>query len=120
MKTLLITLSLFLSFSTIITAQTPANPEIEKSQKSSYSCPMHPEETKLTKGECGKCGMKLVKNSKSKHNSSIKGSQRNRDKKKIYECSMCNVSSDKPGKCPKCKMNMTKVESDKKEENHKH
>jgi hypothetical protein len=29
----------------------------------------------------------------------------------MYECKHCNVKSDKAGKCPKCGMEMTKVES---------
>jgi hypothetical protein len=29
----------------------------------------------------------------------------------MYECKHCNVKSDKAGKCPKCGMEMTKVEA---------
>lgn len=31
----------------------------------------------------------------------------------IYQCKACNVASDKPGKCPKCGMDMKLVEEPK-------
>jgi rubrerythrin len=30
-------------------------------------------------------------------------------KKAMYQCAMCGITSDKPGKCPKCGMEMTKI-----------
>jgi len=102
-----------------------------------YVCPMHPEVQSDKPGKCPKCGMDLVKNeapdtvsgsrcgdtsncnmgptddkvgttnetsvntvvSKTENNSALQ----------TYQCPMHpEVTSDKPGKCPKCGMNLEK------------
>ena len=91
----------------------------QESPKTSYACPMHPNEMSTKEGECSKCGMKLVK-TEIKHNSEAKGSHSSAKVVTKYVCSMDGSTSDKPGACPKCGMDMKEMTEQKMEENHKH
>lgn len=80
-----------------------------------YHCPMHPTYISNQPGECPICGMTLVpidskvdtavKVDSSKTTSIVSG--KIDSSKIIYTCPMHpEVKSDKPGKCPKCGMNL--------------
>jgi len=86
-----------------------------------YHCPMHPTYVSNQPGECPICGMTLVPIDKSdketgsgrspagteSHNTSH---PRGAARPGQYTCPMHpEVVSDKPGKCPKCGMNLEKV-----------
>src|ERR1035437_836146 len=92
-----------------------------------YTCPMHPEVQSDKPGKCPKCGMDLVKKSDTsgmkmkwgmmggmsdmnKTESKEKNKTANDSIKKdavVYTCSMHpEVKMDKPGKCPKCGMEL--------------
>ncbi|MGL2986382.1 heavy metal-binding domain-containing protein [Flavobacterium sp. RSSA_27] len=83
------------------------NMQQENVKKPMYACPMHPNEISAIEGGCNTCGMKMVKTSVSKHDASIKSSQTKRKVSVKYVCTMDGATSDKPGKCPKCGMDMT-------------
>lgn len=121
MKKIIIAFSLFLAMNTVGLAQnvkeTATKTEI---QETTYTCPMHPKEMSIKEGECSKCGMKLVKTTKMIHNPAIKGSQSSSEITAKYVCTMGCATSDKPGNCPKCGMDMTPVEGAKKAEKHHH
>ncbi|TRX35160.1 hypothetical protein FNW52_12100 [Flavobacterium sp. ZT3R18] len=82
-------------------------------QKTTYTCPMHPDEVSLIEGGCSKCGMKMVKTTERKYNHAVKGSQASSVVVTKYVCTMDGAISDKPGKCPKCGMEMNKEEGHK-------
>jgi membrane fusion protein, copper/silver efflux system len=79
-----------------------------------YHCPMHPTYISNQPGECPICGMTLVPiDSKSDTATKIDSAKVNQDKPTNspatgpYYCPMdLDVRSDKPGKCPKCGMNL--------------
>ena len=88
-----------------------------------YTCPMHPEVQSDKPGNCPKCGMALVKKSDASgmkmkcmmmggmNDMNKSGSKEKNDSKTkqavVYTCSMHpDVTSDKPGKCPKCGMDL--------------
>lgn len=89
----------------------------QETQKTTYTCPMHPNEMSMAEGECSKCGMKMVKTAPSKHDPTVKGSQTKTKVVTKYVCTMDGATSDKPGKCPKCGMDMKEQEMEK---GHKH
>jgi hypothetical protein len=120
MKNLIIALSLFFVANTTVLAQVKKETSKKEVQKIMYACPLHPNEISAKEGECSKCEMKMVKTSVSKHNPSIKGSQTKTKVVKKYVCTMDGATSDKPGKCPKCGMDMKEINKKKMEENHKH
>jgi Cu(I)/Ag(I) efflux system membrane fusion protein len=84
-----------------------------------YVCPMHPEVRSDKPGKCPKCGMNLVPEEekmdmKMSADSTMQmpAVKKSSEKKNIYTCPMHpEVRSDKPGKCPKCGMNLV-LESD--------
>ena len=113
MKNLIIVLSVILAVSTTTSAQTATKSSKEVSQKITYTCPMHADQVSMKAGNCGKCEMKLVKTTSLKHNPAVKGSQASTVVVAKYVCTMDGATSDKPGKCPKCGMDMSKNETPK-------
>jgi len=91
-----------------------------KPTQNSYSCPMHPEVTSTKPGKCPKCGMDLVKMTPlSPKPTAIPGkpnqntgpiTQNSKLKTQtLYVCPMHpEVTSEKPGSCPKCGMDLVK------------
>lgn len=120
MKNLIIVLSLFFVANTTVLAQVKKDTSKKEVQKTMYACPMHPEEMSPIEGKCSKCEMKLVKTIVRKHNPAVKGSQTSRKVVTKYVCTMDGATSDKPGKCLKCGMDMKKMNEQKKEKKHKH
>jgi len=88
-----------------------------------YHCPMHPTYISSQPGECPICGMTLVAINKEGKEIQEKGTAGTTEPQQIlgehtmaaserYICPMHpEVISDKPGKCPKCGMNLIKVEA---------
>ena len=83
-----------------------------------YTCSMHPEIQSNKPGKCPKCGMDLIQN-KSSSPENKTGESKNSNKldsaktqnisadSTIYTCPMHpEIISDKPGKCPKCAMDL--------------
>jgi hypothetical protein len=120
MKNLIIVLSLFFVANTTVLAQVKKDTSKKEVQKTMYACPMHPEEMSPIEGKCSKCEMKLVKTIVRKHNPAVKGSQSSNKVVTKYVCAMDGTTSDKPGKCSKCGMEMTEMKDKEMEENHKH
>lgn len=99
-----------------------------------YTCPMHQEVISVKPGQCSKCGMNLNKIHNSKfmiHDSTHKVNgpesninhivKDNSQGSKLYTCPMDpDVTSDKPGSCPKCGMKLVPMilESDDHGEHH--
>jgi Cu(I)/Ag(I) efflux system membrane fusion protein len=93
-----------------------ATKEIKTAADTTYVCPMHPDVTSNKPGECSKCGMDLVmvsdkaKFDKMQNDSSM---QMPPDKTAKYVCPMHpEVTSDEPGRCPKCKMFLVPVKKE--------
>jgi len=83
----------------------------------SYTCPMHPEIHASKPGKCPKCGMDLIKE-KAKTTKPAKQKARTEAKPKTpaatdsYTCPMHpEIHAPKPGKCPKCGMDLVKDQS---------
>jgi len=97
-----------------------------------YHCPMHPTYVANQPGECPICGMTLVpidaagkevKSPESSKSSETQQDGMNQPKAKPgqYTCPMhAEVISDKPGKCPKCGMNLEQVPTPTESENTGH
>ena len=91
------------------------NHDLQTPTKSYYTCSMHPQVKEDKPGKCPLCNMNLtkveivdeVKNQTSQdHNHDLQTPT-----KSYYTCPMHpQVKEDKPGKCPLCNMNLTKVE----------
>lgn len=60
-----------------------------------YYCAMHPDYINFTAAKCPVCGDNMSKKEVMKM-----------EVAKLYTCSMDNVICTKPGKCPKCGMDM--------------
>jgi len=87
-----------------------------------YHCPMHPTYISNQPGECPICGMSLVAiDSESKKAAETDSSGNAKEAKSqmkaetvAYQCPMHpEVTSDKPGECSKCGMDLAKVASSK-------
>jgi hypothetical protein len=101
MKTINIVLTLFLAVTTTLSAQEPVASSKEETQKIVYACPMHPKEMSMEKGKnCTICGMAMEETSQNKNSSG---------KNDKYVCTMDGMTSNEPGKCSKCGMEMVKV-----------
>lgn len=106
-----------------------------------YTCPMHADVKSDKPGTCPKCGMELKKMDMSstkmdmKHdsmkmdstkmemkNGSMKMDHSKMEMKPVYTCSMHpEVTSNKPGECPKCGMDLIEKKMEMKKDNsHEH
>ncbi len=88
-----------------------------------YHCPMHPTYISSQPGDCPICGMSLVAIDKAgkeieddKESKANKGETNDEESAKAaYVCPMHpEVTSEKPGECPKCGMDLVKVASEEK------
>jgi len=82
-----------------------------KTVKDSYICPMcHIKSDKP--GKCPQCGMDMVKEKPANQKTAPKESKPQASMKPaakdVYVCPMCDIKSDKPGKCPHCGMDLVK------------
>lgn len=90
---------------------------------SMYTCPMHGDVKSDKPGACPKCGMDLKKMEMEKDSMKMKmnhsNMEMNRDKMmmkdkqmaKMYVCPMHpEIKGEKPGSCPKCGMDLKKME----------
>jgi RND family efflux transporter MFP subunit len=92
----------------------------EKTVTTQYVCPMHPEVTSDKPGDCPKCGMHLVavstavkKESAPPDKTGKSGQAAAQAEVAKYVCPMHpEVTSDKPGDCPKCGMHLEPVSAD--------
>ncbi len=69
-----------------------------------YACTMHPDYISFAAGKCPVCGENLSKKEVMKA-----------EVVKLYTCAMDNVICTRPGKCPKCGMDMVAYTSKKKQ-----
>lgn len=113
MKTLIIVLSVFLTVSTVASAQKFTKHSKKEVQKTAYTCSMHPEKVSLTEGGCIKCSMKMIKTTERKYNHAVKGSQASSKIVIKYFCTMDGATSEISGKFSKCGVEMTKQEVNK-------
>ncbi|MDF1516419.1 MAG: heavy metal-binding domain-containing protein [Lutibacter sp.] len=90
--------------------------KVEMKMAETYSCPMHADVKSDKPGSCSKCGMDLKKVENAKKPACCAGMKKecnmNHDKMdKTYSCPMhADITSDKPGVCPNCGMDMKKME----------
>ncbi len=68
-----------------------------------YTCTMHPDYISFTAAKCPVCGDNMSKKEVMKA-----------EVVKLYTCPMDNIICKKPGKCPKCGMEMTEYQPTKK------
>lgn len=93
-----------------------------------YTCPMHPEIESEEPGTCPKCNMDLVANGDTEakdddHTPHHHDHDNDSDTKPTdnYACPMHpEVTSDKPGMCPKCHMALEKIKPSKHGDHHDH
>ena len=70
-----------------------------------YSCSMHPDYINFAMAKCPVCGDNMSKKEVMKA-----------EVMKLYTCPMENVICKKPGKCPKCGMEMTEYKPESKQQ----
>lgn len=114
MKVFIITLTVFFTLGSVVSAQTAPTAAKKEVQKTIYSCPMHPKELSEKKGKCSKCGMDLEATMTITHTPAVKEGKTTTVVKSKYVCAMDGATADKPGKCPKCGMAMTLRKTEKK------
>lgn len=137
-KNLFVALVIGLITATTIQAQDHNHKESdvksEQMSKEMYVCPMHADEKSENPGKCPKCGMDMKKmemkkgkmdHSKMDHSKMKSDSKESMssDMASAYMCPMkCegDKTYDKAGECPKCGMDLKKVEGKKKSSEHKH
>ena len=78
-----------------------------------YTCPMHPDVTSSEPGLCPKCNMNLVSDDDTEDKTNNDHGHSNPSATahdSVYACPMHpDVTSDKPGTCPKCHMALEKT-----------
>lgn len=119
-KILIAVLSIGLFTMSTVKAQEKPKMKVEQMEKAAFACPMQCEGEKTYEkaGSCPKCKMDLKKADNAKKPACCAGMKAdsskmecNMNKDKAYTCPMhADVKSDKPGACPKCKMDLKKVE----------
>ncbi|MDO9276379.1 MAG: heavy metal-binding domain-containing protein [Lutibacter sp.] len=92
----------------------------DQMEKAAYACPMHAAVKSDKPGACPKCGMDLKKMEMKTNSMKMKMDQskmkQDQLEKAAYACPMkCEGEKtyDKPGSCPKCKMDLKKMETNK-------
>lgn len=91
-----------------------------------YTCPMHSEIKKEKPGACPKCGMNLVEQDQKNeqaHHEPEKEEPHHKSLKSatLYTCPMHpDVIKDRPGKCPKCGMDLYPISTEKDKDHDKH
>jgi hypothetical protein len=86
--------------------QNSVPPDTDTSKLVIYACSMHPDYISFTAAKCPVCGNNLSKKEVMKM-----------EVTKLYTCSMDNVLCTKPGKCPKCEMEMVEYKPKDKSKN---
>lgn len=94
-----------------------------KQKKAQFYCPMHPHITSDREGSCPICGMDLVAMEEDQDEASNDGSHQDHNhgsateaQSALYVCPMHpQITSDKPGSCPICGMDLEKQELDQQE-----
>ncbi len=138
-KILFVALVIGLFTATNVQAQDHKHGDSDKASppmtKEMYVCPMHADEKSEKPGKCSQCGMEMKKmkmksgdmNHGKMDHSKMKSDSKeslSTDMAAAYICPMkCegDKTYDKAGKCPKCGMNLNKVEGKKEsKEEHKH
>jgi len=124
-KILIAVLSIGLFTMSTVKAQEKAKMKVEKTEKAAFACPMkcEGEKTYDKAGSCPKCNMDLKKTETTKKPACCAGMKSdsakmecgmNHDKMaEMYACPMkCEGEKtyDKSGSCPKCKMDLKKVD----------
>jgi transcription initiation factor IIE alpha subunit len=124
-KILIAVLSIGLFTMSTVKAQEKAKMEQVQTEKVAFACPMkcEGEKTYDKKGSCPKCKMDLKKVSDTKNASCCAGKKMDSTKMEcnmngdkmaaMYACPMkCegDKTYDKPGSCPKCKMDLKKMD----------
>jgi len=95
MKSLIIScFTIFISFAAFSQKSKQIIPT-DTSKQVVYTCTMHPEYISFAAAKCPVCGNNMSKKEVMKA-----------EVVKLYTCPMDNVICKKPGKCPKCGMNM--------------
>jgi hypothetical protein len=77
----------------------------DSSKQVIYSCSMHPDYINFAAAKCPVCGDNMSKKEVMKE-----------EVVKLYTCPMDNIICKKPGKCPKCGMEMTEYKPAKKQQ----
>ncbi len=90
---------------------TKKNKKSKKKSKEVWACPMGDYVgAKTADGKCPQCGMDLVREKepvkKEEGKEKAKPSAKADSKKIVWVCPMGDYSSDKPGKCPNCAMDL--------------
>jgi len=142
-KILFVALVIGLFTATNVQAQDHKHGDSDKASstmtKEMYICPMHADEKSEKPGKCSQCGMDMkkmemkkgdMKHGKMDHgkmdHSKMKSDSKesmSTDMAAAYICPMkCegDKTYDKAGKCPKCGMNLNKIEAKKESKEHKH
>ncbi|MEC9281796.1 MAG: heavy metal-binding domain-containing protein [Bdellovibrionota bacterium] len=123
-KAVVLTILLLFTISSCNSGGESSHSHSDSKEKVIYTCSMHPEIRESEPGNCPICHMKLTKlvltegdsqenkiDKKNEHSGHEDHADHdNANDKTYYTCSMHpEIREDKPGKCPICHMNLTKV-----------